>query len=80
MDIKLVTSDDWQGLYINDELDLENHLLSVEDVLKELYNCLEDFCTLSFYGIDQDYMEEIGDLPSDFNDINMEYLKEECYV
>ena len=89
MDFKLVVGDNQQGIYIDNKLILENHSLSAEDVLKYFENYEEEAFkylndnydnnnnNLNFYEIDQCYIEELGNLPNNFNDINNNFLYKE---
>lgn len=76
--IKLVTADDWEGLFINDQLYTEDHSLNAWDVVMSLRDKLNNKdINISFqtYRIDQDYMEEICELPTLFKDIDQSQLE-----
>jgi hypothetical protein len=62
--ITFVTNeDDWEGLYIDGELEVEAHRLSVEDVLAVLGIYAE------YITCDQDWLFDRGYLPSDLKDV-----------
>lgn len=79
MKIQIVTGEDWQGLYINNVLEDDGHSLSVNIVVKQIADYInqlgvEDGISCYFYEIDQEWMEEQGGLPQDFNDIPKDWL------
>ena len=79
MKIQIVTGEDWQGIYINNVLEDEEHSLSVNIVVKQIADYInqlgiEDGISCYFYEIDQEWMEEQGELPQDFNDIPKDCL------
>lgn len=79
MKIQIVTGEDWQGLYINNVLEDEEHSLSVNIVVKQIADYInqfgiEDGISCYFYEIDQEWMEEQGGLPQDFTDIPKDCL------
>lgn len=73
-DLILVTSDDWCGAYINNILIEENHSISAFDLVMLLMdaglvhkylNCN----SLQIAAIDPDWMENVGSLPKNFEQI-----------
>lgn len=79
MKIQIVTGEDWQGLYINNVLEEDRHSLSINVVIKRIADYInqlgiEDGISCYFYEIDQEWMEEQGELPQDFNDIPKDCL------
>lgn len=66
--INYVTGDDWQGLYIDGGLVEENHSIRITDLLE----ILEDrkLLTFDYHEVDQGYLEDLGNLPDNFDDIN----------
>lgn len=66
--INYVTGDDWQGLYIDGELIEENHSIRITDLLE----MLEDrrLLTFDYHEVDQRYLEDLGNLPDSFDDID----------
>lgn len=70
MDFKLVICDtgDWEGLYINNQLELEAHKLRVADVLS-IQQSLRAFPTsFSLYEVKGEVVEYNGGLRTDFED------------
>lgn len=61
--ITFVDSDDWEGLYINGELVLENHSLRIYDVLKALGIKYE------VINADDDWLASCGNLPENLTDV-----------
>jgi hypothetical protein len=64
--ITIVTNeDDWEGLYIDGKIVVQNHKLSAEDVLDALgFHAGSVTC-------DQDWLLDVGYLPSDLKDVVM---------
>jgi len=62
--IVFVTSNcDWEGLYINGKLVMENHMLDLRDVLKRLdIKC-------DFIEADDEWLFEHGVLPKNLSDV-----------
>jgi hypothetical protein len=57
---------DWEGLYIDDKLVIQNHSLDWQQVLEALkikYECFE---------ADEVWMAESGALPENFNDVKFQ--------
>ena len=83
MVIKIVTADDWQGLYIDNKLYNEAHHIDLEDGLQEIleyrngylseknYDDLKDFFNMSIenYYVDYDWLEEVSNYPEWFGEI-----------
>ena len=67
MKIKFVHADDWEGLYINGKLVLEDHSLLAVDVLDAI--SLED---CEAYDADEDWLFTRGTLPQDFKDVKVD--------
>ncbi len=63
MKVTFVLGDDWTGLYIDDELVIENHSLSAGQVLKAIG---VEFNTIV---ADEDWLEEHGSLPDALKDV-----------
>lgn len=80
MDIKFIRcdGDSWEGLYINNELVLENHSLDVYEVLKGVQSnyMWGDKPIVSKYFIDDEWMKDEGSLPNDFVAIPKDKLTE----
>lgn len=72
IDIKYVTADDWEGLYVGDELVEENHSLRVFDVLERLqYTHIGSFMAFS---VNDEWLQSEGSLPRFFSEIPEEML------
>ena len=82
LDIKYVMGDDWAGFYINNVLKLEGHSIRFIDGLEEMskyintYNCSFNQFNFNCYNIDQDWLEDQGELPCEFEDIPEDMLEE----
>lgn len=59
---------DWEGLYFDGVLADEGHSLGIGNVLSLLVG--KTITEVVTYGIDQDYMEDLGDLPEKFSEID----------
>lgn len=57
--ITIVKSDnDWQALYVNDALKLQNHSVDVADALEVAAKILGEFVVTEYYD-ESDYLEEV---------------------
>lgn len=63
MNIALVSGDDWQGLYLNGELVMQNHSLRLVDVLQCLTDRCDDICDFKQITADEEWLESWGNLP-----------------
>ena len=61
--IALVDGDCWKGLYINEKLIIENHSLSIYDVLDALK------IKYKYIAVDEDWLEEFGRLPENLSEV-----------
>lgn len=63
MKLNFVTADDWQGLYIDGNLVLEGHSLSIKSIL--------DILNIKHHSVevDDEWMQEEGRLPERIEDI-----------
>jgi len=61
--ITLVDGDDWKGLYINDKLIIENHSLSIYDILDAIG------VKYQYFPVDEDWLGEHGTLPDNLSDV-----------
>lgn len=59
---------DWEGLYFDGVLADEGHSLRLGNILSLLVG--KTITEVVTYGIDQDYMEDLGDLPEKFSEID----------
>ena len=64
--IQIVDTDDWQGLYVDGELMLEGHRLSVYDVLNVL-----GFVNVECPDVDMD-LQRCASFPQKFSDLVFE--------
>ena len=84
MDFKLVVSDNYQGLYYNDNLINESHNFSLIDGFKIFHNLnvednlscgITNILYFQLYEIDKDYLEnELYNFPYDFWEIDGTHL------
>jgi hypothetical protein len=63
--IKVVSADDWTGLYIDGKLKLENHNLHWDEILDAIGVDYESDV------IDEDWMEANGRLPENLSDVKL---------
>lgn len=70
--INYVTGDDWEGLYIDGELVEENHSIRITDLLEILKD--RRLLTFDYHEVGQDYLEGLGNLPDNFNDLDKNEL------
>jgi len=68
--IKLVRGEDWEGIYVNDELHHEGHRLGGETYL-DLIHSYNSKLTGEYevYYVDSDWLEDMGSLPEEFGEI-----------
>ena len=82
LDIKYVEGDDWAGLYINGNLKCEGHRIRINEGIETIRDYVNDFSVnlnlinFTSYEVDQDWLEDRGDLPSKFNGIPKGMLEE----
>ena len=67
-----VVAEDWEGIYIDDKLQLEGHSIQTPDAMKLTIE--NEVTELSVYEIDQEYMEELGSLPESFSQLDSSKL------
>lgn len=67
-DVTMVRSDDWEGMYIYDELVMQGHRLDASSCLKLLSEKIVIEAKIDFreHWIEEEVMENLGDLPVDF--------------
>lgn len=72
MRINYVVTDDWEGIYIDGILIDSGHSIKASDLLE----ILEEFKLITYKqeGIEQDYMEDMGDLPKHYKNIEKDQL------
>lgn len=67
-----VVAEDWEGIYIDDKLQLEGHSIQTPDAMKLTIE--NEVTELTVYKIDQEYMEELGSLPESFSQLDSSKL------
>lgn len=82
LEIKYVKGEDWEGLYINNNLKCEGHRVRTDDAIEAIRDYVNDFSVnlnlinFTSYDVDQDWLEGRGDLPSKFDGIPNGMLEE----
>lgn len=66
---------DWIGIFVNDELEYEGHDIPTHIWLKTI-DKYRVFSRTSEYEISHEYLESIGNFPSNFSEIPKEFLNE----
>jgi hypothetical protein len=75
--IKIVYGDDWECLYENDQVVTQNEQISIRHwYLLGQRNPDIPFGNFVLYVIDNEYLDSLGILPSNFNEIPKDKLKE----
>lgn len=79
LDVKYVVGEDWEGLYINNTLVDECHNMPFRDgfnAICKYINEIESVSSIQFttYSINQDWLEDEGSLPRNFEDISNDLL------
>lgn len=73
MKITLVTNyDDWEGIYFDGVLMLEDHRLHPFDILELIVQSQSLVEEVVRKGVDEDWMYEYGRLPKNLNDVVFE--------
>lgn len=67
-----VYGEDWEGIYLGDNLLNEGHSIRISPLLSSLIGC--EITSLESYEIDQDYLEGLGSLPEKFSYLDKENL------
>ena len=68
--ITLVKGDDWQGLYINDKLVMEDHSITGHDIMRlMLYQVFDSSETLF---PDLDWLDSLGSYPANLSEVRLE--------
>lgn len=63
-----VVAEDWEGIYLDDKLQVEGHSIQTAEAMKLTIE--NEVTELSVYEIDQEYMEELGSLPESFSQLD----------
>ena len=66
--VTLVNADDWQGLYFNDELQYENHIISAKEAL-EIVSCIKEPFDFETVYVDEDWLYELGTFPGKLSEV-----------
>ena len=79
MKVNYVVGEDWQGLYIANKLEVEGHTLSIMEVLDicsfKLDESKDDKFSVAKYEVNQDWLENRGSFPDDFEEIPKDMLE-----
>lgn len=68
--ITLVKGDNWQGIYINDRLVMEDHSITGDDIMRLMLYRVFDHSETLFP--DQDWLDSIGNYPEHLGDVVLE--------
>lgn len=71
--IILVSTDDWEGVYVGGTLEFQGHRIH-NDVWLSLINKYKEFDEVESYWVDEDYMHDIGNLPHHFEELPKDIL------
>jgi hypothetical protein len=69
MNIDLVRGDDWEGIYLDGFLQLENHSLRLSDVLELLMD--QQIDGFHQHTADEEWLEERGRLPENLSEVQL---------
>lgn len=72
MDIVYIRSEDWEGIYIDGDLEAEDNNLSAEAVLDLLVSHPGPVDSVEIHWCDQEWMDESRTFPSDLRDVKLE--------
>ena len=80
LDIKYVSGEDWEGLYIHNKLVDETHSISFKqgfELICKYINEIKNVGEIAFdiYEIDQEWLEGVGNFPEEFDDIPSDMLE-----
>ena len=80
LDLKYIVGEDWQGIYINNVLTEEGHIIRFKDgfecICKYINNVeTVDHIQFDTYEVNQDWLEDQGSLPEKFEDIPSDLLE-----
>lgn len=74
-DIKYVTSEDWQGIYINGWLAIEGHEIQTYQAMHIVAkSCKGKNVKIEEIHVDKHWLEDVGNLPNKLDDIPSEYI------
>lgn len=80
LDVKYVIGEDWEGIYINNELENEGHSIRFGEgfeLISEYINDVAGVSKIDFntYEVSQEWLENEGNLPQKFDNIPINLLK-----
>ena len=80
MDYKLIsnTRGDWEGLYVNDKLEMQCHSIQLGEVLQFQLRTGLYPTSFTFYEEVGEWVEDIGEFPINFNDCGETRKYETC--
>lgn len=67
-----VSTDDWEGIYIDGELEYEGHQVPTS-VWLSFIDDYRDYAVESYW-VNEEYMHDMGNFPDEFEDIPKEVL------
>lgn len=74
--IKFVSADDWQGIYVHNDLVIQQHSIDALTGIKAISDYIViklgfnfNHFTIEEYKIDSEWLEEYGELPGKFDEI-----------
>lgn len=74
--IKFVSADDWQGIYVHNDLVIQQHSIDALTGTKAISDYIVinigfnfNHFTIEEYKIDSEWLEEYGELPGKFDEI-----------
>lgn len=69
-DVVIAVCGDWNGLYVDRKLVLEDHRLRPDDIVRCLVG--HTIATFAQGEVDPDYLYDVGNLPEDLNEVKWE--------
>lgn len=69
MEVVQAMGDDWNGLFINGKLVMEDHHLKMKDVQAAMKAAGALGVEIEFAEVDMDWMWEVGSFPSDISEV-----------
>jgi len=78
MEYKLVSGGDWEGLYIGDYLQIQDHALQLGEILQLQIETGMYPTSFTFYEVIGDWLYDVGELPVNFNECGEMKKYETC--
>lgn len=75
MKIVLAVADDWQGLYVDGNLKIENHSIKFEDLMVVMVGMGQPVTEFRTIDVNADWLEGMGRLPPCLDDVFGTYSK-----